>query len=76
MNRRDLQAVALIFCVVFGALMAVDTGVMVSKGAEGKPPTPAEAATSGGPGVTIFEPRWGFDGRIHMLPGLMPGIGF
>lgn len=29
-----------------------------------------------GPNITHVGPRVGFDGRIRLLPGLMPGIGF
>lgn len=29
-----------------------------------------------GPNITTTGPRIGFDGRIHLLPGITPGMGF
>lgn len=82
MNRTDLSAVALI---VIGPSLAVLLGTLAAAWWSREEPNRArvteptrqeQPSARGSSGVTNIGPRLGFDGRIHLLPGLMPGIAF
>lgn len=68
----------LAFMCVLGVLL-IEDGRCYRGWERGFPCAPErrqEGTNSGGGVLTNNGPRWGFDGRIHLLPGLTPGIGF